>query len=127
LPGCAQTFLAACLLMVPAMACAQSLPPGTSAVPMETQDKVEANISQYLVLPQTADWHFEFMAPYPGGGDLVCGSVSYQSLQRKPIGWHRFFVVIRREKIIQSQLQDPPEVDTSGQEAIKFRLLCDRQ
>jgi hypothetical protein len=120
------TVLATCLLVFPAVAGAQSNPPGTKPVPMEIQDKVEDNVAKFLVLPETAEWHFDFMAPYAGGGDVVCGSVNYQSLQRKFVGAHRFFVVIRRDKITLSQLQDPPEVDVSGQEAIKFKLLCDR-
>ncbi len=108
--ACANTVLATCLLVFPAVAGAQSNPPGTKPVPMEIQDKVEDNVAKFLVLPETAEWHFDFMAPYAGGGDVVCGSVNYQSLQRKFVGAHRFFVVIRRDKITLSQLQDPPEV-----------------
>jgi hypothetical protein len=127
LPACAQTILAACLLVFPAIASAQALPPGTSAVPMETQDLIEASMAKYLVLPETADWHFEFMAPYPGGGSVICGSVNYQSLQRKYMGAHRFYALLKRDRITLAQLQDPPDVDVSGQEAVKFKLLCDRK
>jgi hypothetical protein len=122
----AKRVLTVCLLLFPAAVHAQSTPPGTKPVPMETQDTVEANISHYLPLPETADWHFDYMAPYPGGG-VVCGSVDYQSLQRKYVGSQRFYAIIYRNKISLSQLQDPPAVDVSGQEAIKFKLLCDRK
>jgi len=105
---------------------AQATPQGTSAVPMEVQDLVEEDIAKALPLPETADWHFDFMAPYAGGGDVVCGSVNYQSLERKYVGSQRFYAIVYRHKISLSQLQDPPSVDVSGQEAVKFHLLCDR-
>jgi len=116
----------ALLLMFPAVAWAQATPPGTRPVPMEVQDLVEDKIATNLPLAQTAEWRFDFMAPYAGGGDVVCGSVNYQSLQRKYVGSHRFYVLVYRNKITLAQLQDPPSVDVSGEEARKFRLLCDR-
>ncbi len=88
---------------------------------------VEDNIAKNLPLPQTANWRFDFMAPYPGGADVVCGSVDYQSLQRKYVGAHRFYVIVYRNQISLAQLQDPPFVDVSGEEARKFHLLCDRK
>jgi hypothetical protein len=116
-------------LLIPTQTSAQApskTPPGTSPVPMEVQDMVEDDIAKNLPLPETADWHFDFMAPYPSGGDVVCGSVNYQSLQRKYVGAQRFYVIVYRNKISFSQLQDPPNMDTSGEEARKFHLFCDR-
>ncbi len=116
-------------LLIPLPASAQKspqIPPGTSPVPMEVQDMVEDSIAKNLPLPETADWHFDFMAPYPGGGNVVCGSVNYQSLERKFVGSNRFYAIVYRNKVSFTQLQDPPSVDVSGEEARKFHLFCDR-
>jgi hypothetical protein len=122
-----KTVFRAILLLLPAAASAQATPQGTSIVPMGEQDMVEENIARSLPLPETAEWHFAFKAPYAGGGDVVCGSVNYQSLERKYVGSHRFYAIIYNNKITLAQLQDPPSVDVSGEEAVKFHRLCDRK
>jgi len=130
LPAKAALCTRLCLIsavLVPLAAQAQVDPANTRPVPMETQDLVEEIISKNLPLPETGDWHFDFMAPYPGGGDVVCGSVNYQSLQRKYVGANRFYAIVYRNKVTLAQLQDPPSVDTTGQEAITFHTLCDRK
>jgi hypothetical protein len=93
---------------------------------MDLQDGIEAQIIPKLVLPETAIWDFEFIAPYPAGGDVVCGRVDYQSASRKYEGPHRFYAVVRDKRIVTLQLEDPPSTDVSGQQAAKFKLLCDR-
>ena len=104
-----------------------TLPAGTTNVPMDMQDLVEATLSPQMVLPQTARWDFAFMAPYVGGGDVVCGSVNYQSAMRTYLGPQRFFAIIQHGAVSIALLQDPPFVDTTGAEAARFKALCDRK
>lgn len=111
----------------PAVARGATLPAGTTSVPLDMQDLVEAKLSPQMVLPQMARWNFEFMAPYAGGGNLVCGSVNYQSAMRKYLGPQRFYAIIQHGAITIALLQDPPFVDTTGAEAERFRELCDRK
>ncbi len=128
MPGYLLTGLLACAVILPGAvrAAAAETPPGTEPVPMEVRDMVEDNISKHLVLPETAEWRFSFMAPYAGGGKVVCGQVNYQSAQRKYVGYQSFYAIIRDNAVGLSQLKDPDWFDASGQEAKKFELLCDR-
>jgi len=121
--------LLAVSLMVGALGPARgaTLPPGTKSVPLDMQDLVEATLSPQMVLPQTARWNFEFMTPYPGGGNVVCGSVNYQSAMRIYLGPQRFYAIIQHGAVSLALLQDPPFVDTTGAEAERFRVLCDRK
>jgi hypothetical protein len=117
--------LAACLALAwPARA---DPPPGTESVPLDIRDAVEAAIAVHLVLPETARWTFEFMAPYITGGKVVCGRVDYQSAMRTYVGAKRFYAVVKHGVVTLSQLQDPPFIDTTGAEARDFALLCDRK
>jgi hypothetical protein len=127
LRACSKPILAMLLALAPSGLRAQTTPPGTSPVPVDVQDKVEADVSKFLSLPETAEWQFAFIAPYPGGGDVVCGSVDFQSLERKYIGKQRFFSLVRDGKVTFSQMLDPPAIDVTGNEALKFHLLCDRK
>lgn len=101
-------------------------PDGAKPVPMDVRDMVEDAIGRNLPLPESADWHFDFMAPYGGGGQVVCGRVNYQSLQRKYVGMTNFYAVVKSQTVTLAVLQDPAWLDSSGQEAIKFKLLCNR-
>jgi hypothetical protein len=94
---------------------------------MDMQDLVEATLSPHMVLPQTAHWYFDFMAPYSEGGDVICGSVDYQSAMRKYLGPQRFYAIIKHGVVSIALLQDPPFVDTTGAEAERFKFLCDRK
>jgi len=112
----------------PALADAPSGPPaGTEKVPLDIRDLVEAEIAPHLVLPETAKWDFEFMAPYITGGKVVCGRVDYQSAMRRYVGPKRFYAIIKHGAVSVSQLQDPPFLDSTGAEARDFALLCDRK
>ncbi len=95
-------------------------------VPMEIRDIIEDAISPKLVLPETARWDFQSISPYPGGDKVVCGRVDYQSSARQYVGYHRFYAVMDGTTISTLQLQDPPTTDVSGQQAAKFRMLCDK-
>jgi hypothetical protein len=124
-----RVLLVALPLSFPAIAEPQghALPPGTQSVPLETQDLIEAEISRQLVLPQTALWQFDFKAPYGDGGELVCGSVNYQSAMRKYLGPQRFYAILKNGAVKHAQLQDPPYVDPTGAEAERFKLFCERK
>jgi hypothetical protein len=122
------TLLAVCLMLCGAgLARSATLPPGTTSVPLDMQDLVEASLSPQMVLPQTARWNFEFMAPYMTGGNVVCGTVNYQSAMRIYLGPQRFYAIIKHGVVTIALLQDPPFVDTTGAEAARFRVLCDRK
>ncbi len=105
-------------------ALAQTTPPGTRPVSQPVRDLVEAEIGKDFVLPQTTQWRFDYTLPYAGGsGDVVCGSVNYQSAQRKYVGWHVFYAIVDRNTVKLNQVVDP-SFDTTGQIAARFRLLC---
>lgn len=114
------------LLLLGGARSAGALPPGTSDVPSNVRDQVEAALAPNLVIPETAIWSFAFMAPYVNGGNVVCGAVNYQSAMRVYVGPKRFYAFVNRGVVTFSQLQDPPVIDTSGEEAKKFHLLCDK-
>jgi hypothetical protein len=97
---------------------------GADSIPLETRDLVQAAISVHLVLPQTARWEFLFMTPYAGGGKLVCGRVNFQSAERRYVGPIRFYAIVASGRVTRSQLQDPPNIDTTGGEERTFDLLC---
>jgi len=122
-------FLAALTLAPFALthaAAATGTPQGGKPVPMDVRDIVEDAIAKDLPLPETAEWHFDFMAPYAGGGDVVCGQVNYQSLQRKYVGLNNFYAIVKSQEVTLAVLQSPAWFDTTGQEAVKFKLLCNR-
>jgi len=114
-------------LAAPAEAGAQTVEKdSTDTVPMDIRDIIEDAISPKLVLPETARWDFQSIAPYPGGDKVVCGRVDYQSSARQYVGFHRFYAVMDGTRINTLQLEDPPTTDVSGQQAAKFRMLCDK-
>ncbi len=117
-------LLALLALLAPAAARA-ALPPGTSPVPPDVQELIENALAAELVLPESAIWDFRFIGHFPGGGDIVCGFVNYQSAGRHYEGPKHFYAILDGRKIEVKQLEDPPALDASGQQARKFKVFCD--
>ena len=114
------------LLLLGGAGSAGALPPGTSDVPANVRDQVEAALAPNLVIPETAIWSFAFMAPYVNGGNVVCGAVDYQSAMRVYVGPKRFYAFVKRGVVTFSQLQDPPVIATSGQGASQKYIETDK-
>ena len=95
-------------------------------VSIDMQDKVEDAAARQLIKPETALWTFDFIRPDPGGGQIVCGKISYQDSTKKYRGPYRFFASVRSDKVVKVTLQEASR--THGQSLdFDFAALCDRK
>ena len=95
-------------------------------VTIDMQDKVEEAAAKQLVKPETALWTFDFVRPYPGGGQIVCGKISYQDSTKKYRGPYRFFATVRSDKVVKVTLQEASRANGQSLD-FDFAALCDRK
>jgi hypothetical protein len=97
---------------------------GDAQVPDSIQRRVEDRFADRFVYPDTTDWVFTSIAPYPGGSKIVCGTVNYQNAMRKYVGAKHFYAILDDTSISTIGIDMDENEDRTGEGAFKMKTLC---
>ncbi len=122
-PGirCVPAFLAA-VICCPLLS--QAAQDTSKDVPADVQQLVEDYFNDRFVYPDTTDWHFDFIAAYPGSERIVCGRVNYQNARRQYVGEKHFFAIFDRKGVNSVGITQDENEDRLGEGAFKLKTLC---
>jgi hypothetical protein len=104
----------------PALAAADAASP----VPDAIQRRIEERFSDRFVYPDTTDWVFKSIEPYPGSSKIVCGTVNYQNAMRKYVGAKHFYAILDDRSISTIGIDEDENEDRTGEGAFKMKTLC---
>jgi hypothetical protein len=99
-------------------------PPPHDTVPDAIQRRVEDYFADRFVYPDTSEWVFNSIEPYPGGSKIVCGTVNYQNAMRKYVGAKHFYAILDDSSISSIGIDEDESEDRSGEAAFKMKTLC---
>jgi len=117
------------MILLPVVACA-SVPPALAAadagspVPDAIQRRIEERFADRFVYPDTTDWVFTSIEPYPGSSKIVCGLVNYQNAMRKYVGAKHFYAILDDSSISAIGIDEDENEDRTGEAAFKMKTLC---
>jgi hypothetical protein len=104
----------------PALAAADADNP----VPDAIQRRIEDNFAGRFVYPETTEWVFKSIEPYPGSSKIVCGTVNYQNAMRKYVGIKHFYAILDDSSISGVGIDEDESEDRTGEAAFKMKTLC---
>jgi len=104
----------------PALAAADAASP----VPDAIQRRIEERFADRFVYPDTTDWVFKSIEPYPGSSKIVCGMVNYQNAMRKYVGAKHFYAILDDNSISAIGIDEDENEDRTGEGAFKMKTLC---
>jgi hypothetical protein len=93
-------------------------------VPDAIQRRIEDRFADRFVYPDTTDWVFTSMEPYPGGSKVVCGTVNYQNAMRRYVGAKHFYAILDDTSIPTIGIDMDENEDRTGEGAFKMKTLC---
>ncbi len=93
-------------------------------VPADVQQMIEDYFQDRFVYPDTTEWHFDFIAPYPGSERIVCGTVNYENARRQYVGEKHFFAIFNRKGVNSIGITQDENEDRLGEGAFKLKTLC---
>jgi hypothetical protein len=122
-PRLAPAALAAALLALVGSRClaASDVDP---QVPVTVQRRVEEKFAGRFVYPDTTEWQFNSISPYPGGWKVVCGTLNYQNAMRRYVGVKHFFAILDDDSFSTVGIDLDANEDRTGEAAFKMKTLC---
>lgn len=105
---------------VPCLAAADADP----QIPETMKRRIEAQFAGRFVYPETTDWRFKSIAPYPGGWKVVCGTLNYQNAMRRYVGEKHFYAILDDDSFSTIGIDMDENEDRTGEGAFKMKTLC---
>ncbi len=93
-------------------------------VPADVQEMIKDYFNDRFVYPDTTEWRFDFIAPYPGSERIVCGTMNYENARHQYVGEKHFFAIFDRKGINSSDITEDENEDRLGEGAFKLKTLC---